>query len=199
MLLGRIEERAMKPRTCSGGVGCASGGILGRMTDLLGGRAGSSLLSFAGPIVTLSNLPGRVRFRSQVVVSNETVKATLSDTLPRIQGVRSVEVNVTSGSVLIRYNPETITPDVLFVALLKLLDLEEAFLNPPPPLLARELRDVGQSVNRAVYDLTGGLADLKTLLMVGFFAVGAYKLRQQGFASIPSPVALLWWAYIGLA
>jgi len=192
------EERTMKPGTSNGGVGGASGGILGRMTDLLGRAAGSSLLSFSGPIVTASNLPGRVRFRSQAVVGNESAKATLTETLPRIHGVRSVEINVVSGSVLIWYDSQTIAPDVLFVALLKLLDLEEAFLNPPPPLLARELKDVAQSVNRAVYDLTGGMTDLKTLLMVGFLAVGAYKLRQQGFASFPTGLTLLWWSYIGL-
>ncbi len=188
----------MKSGTGTGGVGGCAGGISGRMTDVPGGTAGSPLFSFAGPIDTVSNLPGRVRFRSKAVEGNETHRATLSHTLPRIEGVRSVEVNTRSGSVLILYNPETVTPDVLFVALLKLLDLEEAFLNPPRPLLARELREIGTSVNRAVYDLTGGVADLKTLVMVSFLVIGAYRFRQQGFASVPNALTLMWWAYIGL-
>jgi hypothetical protein len=157
-----------------------------------------SLLSFSGPIETVSNLPGRTRFRAKAVIGREDARDLLVKNLPRIKGVDSVEVNVVSGSVLINYQPDAIIPEILFAALIKLLDLEDEFLSPPEPFLARELREVASSLNRTVYELTCGFTDLHTLLMTALIVYGVYAIRRDALQAFPGGLTLLWWAYSSL-
>jgi hypothetical protein len=157
---------------------------------------GASLIAFGGPVETVCNLPGRVRFRTQAVVGNESARNTLTENLTKLPFVHAVEVNLISGSILIQYAGGKLTPDVLLVAVLKLLDLEEQFLNPGPVRLQEELSAVGKSLNRGLHAYTAGWIDLRFLITVGFILMGVYKVRQEGFvASIPTGLTLLWWAY----
>lgn len=158
----------------------------------------SSILDFRGPIETVSNLPGRVRFRTETLIGNEQAEAATVENLPKIPGVQSVQVNVTSGSVLILYDPEELSPELLLTAMLKLLGLEEEFLRTPEPAVARELRNIGESLNRTVYEVTGGLVDLRTAILITLAAGGMYKLGRDSLRAFPAGFTLLWWAYTSL-
>lgn len=154
-----------------------------------------SLLSFSGPVDTASNLPGRVRFRTKAVIGSKAARGLLVENLQKIKGVKSVEVDLISGSILVRYDPEAITPEILFAAIIKLLDLESEFLSTPQPVLARELREVAGSLNRTVYELTGGVTDLHTLFLIGLGVFGIYLFRRDGARAFPGGFTLLWWMY----
>lgn len=156
---------------------------------------GLSILSFSGPVETVSNLPGRTRFRTSAVVGREAARDLLIQNLSKIKGVTSIEVNLTSGSVLIHYQPETMTPELLFAAIIKLLDLEAEFLSTPESMLAREFREIGSSLNRTVYELTGGVTDFHTLLLISLAFLGIYIIRKDPVRAFPSGLTLLWWAY----
>jgi len=157
-----------------------------------------SLLDYHGPIKTESNLPGRVRFRCAVLAGASDTGAFLAESLNKLPGVSSVEVNGVSGSALIHYDPERLSPEILFTAMLKLLHLEDEFLRTPQPFLAKEIRNVGSSLNRAVYDLTCGLTDLWTSLFILLAVLGFSKLKTDPTRALPGGITLLWWAYISL-
>lgn len=154
-----------------------------------------SLLNRTGPINTMSNLPGRVRFRCDKLIGNTDAGTILTENLTKIPGVGSVEVNIISGSALILYDTQGLSPELLFTAMLKLLGLEDEFLRTPQPTLAREINAMGNSLNRAVYDLTGGVTDLWTTMFIVFALVGISKLRKDRVAAFPGGVTLLWWVY----
>lgn len=158
----------------------------------------TSILDCHGPIKTESNLPGRVRFRCAILAAAPDTGTFLSDSLGKLPGVSSVEVNGISGSALIHFDPDKLSPEILFTAMLKLLHLEDEFLRTPQPFLAREIRNVGNSLNRAVYDLSGGVTDLWTSLFLILAAVGFAKLKSDPARALPGGITLLWWAYISL-
>lgn len=169
-------------------------GVRARLEDM----SRTSLLNRRGPIGTESNLPGRVRFRCEALVGNDEAQGRLTNNLRNLPGVSSVEVNVLSGSILIHYDDEVLTPELLFTAVLKLLGLEDEFLTTPQPALAGELKKVGSSLNRAVYDMTGGTTDLWTSLFIVLAVVGVYKLRREPGNAFPGGGTLLWWTFNSL-
>jgi hypothetical protein len=145
-------------------------------------------------VQTAHCLPGRVRFRVPSLVGNANGRALVLQKLPGIQGVDSVSVDGTSGSVLIRYREEEVKPELLFAALVRLLGLDDELQRSPQPVLARELRTISQTLNRVVYDRTGGLVDLHSALIITMAAVGLNKLVAEGSRSFPAGFTLVWWA-----
>jgi hypothetical protein len=162
--------------------------------SLFGGLFTPSLLQCGGPIDTVSNLPGRVRFRITAVQGDESAGAAIIENLQRLPGVESVEFTRITGSVLIRYECDQLSPELLLVALLKILDLEEQFLETPRPVLARELSELSDSANRTVYHITGGLTDLWTAVLVALLVLGISRVARDRLNAIPGGLTLLWWA-----
>ena len=161
-------------------------------SDVIPGKV--SLLAFSGPIETVSDLPGRIRFRSAALAGDSLAKASIEESLCRIPGVISIEANSLSGSVLIQYEPEAISADILFVALLKILDLEDEFLRTPVSALGRVLGELGTSFDRAVYEITGGITDLRTAILVALIVGGISKIARNATLGVPGGFTLLWWA-----
>ncbi|MEW6349657.1 MAG: HMA2 domain-containing protein [Thermodesulfobacteriota bacterium] len=188
---GMQEPRESQSRGEKGSDTTAAHGVKSGLAAL----PGLSILNFSGPVETASNLPGRTRFRTNAVVGREAARDLLIENMQRIRGVTSIEVNLISGSVLIHYQPEVITPEILFAAIIKLLDLESEFLSTPEPVLAREFREIGNSLNRAVYELTRGMTDFHTLLLISLAVFGIYMVRKDPLRAFPGGFTLLWWAY----
>jgi hypothetical protein len=61
-------------------------------------------------------------------------------------------------------------------------------------MMLRELQELGESLNHRVYDTTGGVVDLWSLVLVGIAILGAKKLLENGWAGFPPGFTLLWWA-----
>jgi len=188
---GKQKQSESQQRSDKDSATTAAGGAKYGLASL----PGFSLLRFSGPVETVSNLPGRTRFRTNAIVGREAARGLLVENLQKIKGVTSVEVNLISGSVLIHYQPEAIAPEVLFAAIIKLLDLESEFLSTPEPVLAREAREIGSSFNRMVYELTGGMTDFHTLFLISLAVFGIYMFRKDPLRAFPSGFTLLWWAY----
>ena len=175
-----------------------TGFILANLLGRKKKRPQSPLLDLGGPIETKHLLPGRVRFQVLSLVGDHSGTEKVTEQVQRIEGVRSVEVNEISGSVLIRYRHDIIQPEILFVALVRLLGLEKELEQAPQPTLVRELRDMGEAANRAVYVRTGRLLDLWSTIPLVLGIIGARKLLSQRNAAFPAGVTMIWWAYSAL-
>jgi Heavy metal associated domain 2 len=159
----------------------------------------SPLLSLIEPIKTLHVLPGRVRFGIPALVDNLEAMNLLLDKLPLIEGVEHVEVSAVSGSVLIRYSGGILTPELLFTVLIRLLGLERELERPRMPVIAKELRNIGESANRALYHKSNGLIDLWTVIVIVLLATGVKKVIASPSGALPPGLALVWMAYGSLS
>ena len=104
------------------------------MTALLGRKqqvGENRLPSFAGVMETTHVLPGRLRLRAPVLIGQHRAADQLQQSLARLDGIRTVEVNALSGSLLIHFSPDRVKPDMLLGATIRLLGLEKDILRPP--------------------------------------------------------------------
>ncbi len=172
--------------------------LLGKQVKGHGEQKRSPLLTLKWPIETQHLLPGRVRFRVPSLVGNDEALQRLEGQLPRVDGIDEVTANRISGSVVIRYQSEKISPDLLFAALIRLLGLEKELERTPKPALAKELRQLGEAMNRAVYSSTDGFVDLWTVVPLALMGLGVGKIIQDRSLTFPTGFTLIWWAYMAL-
>jgi copper chaperone CopZ len=151
-----------------------------------------------GPVQTAHWLPGRVRLRVPSLAENAAGAATLREKLPAIQGVQSVELDPATGSVLIVYREDQVRGELLFAAVVRLMNLDAELKRRPQPIVTRELREILESVNRTVYDRTGGLVDLWSAGLILLAAIGVQKLLAQGVRAFPAGLTLVWWGLASL-
>jgi hypothetical protein len=147
-----------------------------------------------GPVRTVHALPGRIRFRVPSLIDNRKGKEIIEGRFSGLAGITSVAVSEVTGSVLIYFTESEVRPELIFAAIVKLLGLEAEVENPPPPLVAKELKLLGESLNRAVYEKTGGMINLWTALMVALAALGVRRVITDGSRAWPAGFTLLWWA-----
>ena len=79
------------------------------------------LLQIRWPIRTLHLLPGRVRFQIPLMVGREEELKAATTQIAKISGVKWVDYNKISGSVLIYFEEDILQADLLFTALIRLL------------------------------------------------------------------------------
>ncbi len=162
---------------------------------LLGNRKAGALLPRLqlGPVHTEHVIPGRVRFRSSRLMADPEGAETLRRRLPQVEGVRGVRVSDVSGSILIDYCEDKVQPELLFAAVVRLLGWEEELERTPRPAVVRELRHVLDSLNRVVYDRTGGLLDFSSALLIVLAGLGVRRLLLDGAGAMPAGFTLVWW------
>jgi copper chaperone CopZ len=56
----------------------------------------------------MHNVPGRLRIKSPLIKNNKNVADELKKSLSTLYGVATIDINPTTGSVLINYNPKSI-------------------------------------------------------------------------------------------
>jgi copper chaperone CopZ len=151
-----------------------------------------------GPVQTAHWMPGRVRLRVPSLAENGAGAARVREKLPAIQGVQSVRLNPATGSVLIVYRDGEVRPELLFAAVVRLMDLDAELKRTPPPIITRELREILGSVNRMVYDRTGGLVDLWSAGLILLAGIGIQRLFVQGMRAFPAGLTLVWWGLASL-
>ncbi len=176
--------------------------ITGFILAALAGRGKGDKTTFPGttrgPLRVIHALPGRMRFRAPSLKGNEAAKELVESKIGALEAVASISVNILSGSVLVKFNEKDLEPGLLFAVLIRVLGLEKEFEKPPKPILATEMKDVADSLNRFVYDHTGGIVDLWTLLFILIAGQGVRELYAGGKRVLPPGLTLLWWAYHGL-
>ena len=122
----------------------------------------------------------------------------LQEKLPTLAGVRFLQINPATGSVLIVYRDDEVRPELLFAAVVRLLNLDAELKRTPQPLVTRELREILTSANRIVYDRTGGLIDLWSAALILLAAIGIQKLIVNGVRAFPAGLTLVWWGMASL-
>ena len=151
------------------------------------------LLRF-GPVQTAHCLPGRVRFRVPCLAEDESRADLLCEKLPTLQGVESVTVTPGTGSVLVCYEEERVNPELLYAAVVRLAGVEKQLVSSPPPAVVKEMRTFIGSLNRVIYDRTGGVLDFASAVLILLAAIGIVKSASEGRKSLPSGFTLLWWS-----
>ena len=138
-------------------------------------------------------MPGRVRLRVPSLAENGVGAAMMREKLLTIRGVQSVRLDPATGSVLIVYREDEVRPELLFAAVVRLMNLDAELKRTPQPVVTRELKEILGSLNRMVYDRTGGLIDLWSAGLILLAAIGVKKLLAQGTAAFPAGLTLVWW------
>ena len=147
-----------------------------------------------GPVRVAHVLPGRIRFTVPALKGANNTHSGWVDELRSLKGVEQVEVSTVTGSVLVVFRPAEVDPPLVFGGLVRLLGLENEMERRRTPVALREVQELGKSLNFAVYDRTGGLVDLWSLAVFGLAAVGAKKMLEGGWLTLPPAFTLLWWA-----
>ena len=78
------------------------------------------------------------------------------------------------------------------------MSLDAQWKRIPEPVVTRELREILGSLNRTVYDQTGGLVDLWSAGLILLTAIGIQRVWAQGMRAFPAGLTLVWWGLASL-
>ena len=155
-------------------------------------------LQLRWPIITKHVLPGRIRFHIPLLVGQEKTITDLTQQLKKIDGIEKVHCNAVTGSVLLYFDDTRLQPELLFTVLIRLLGLEKELERTPEARIKREISRISRALNQAIYTKTEGLLDLKTLPPLSLGLIGLFRLVTERPISMPSSIALMWWAWSAL-
>jgi hypothetical protein len=135
------------------------------------------------------HMPGRTRLRVRARRGDRAFFADVGARLRRLPGVSRVDVNPTTGSLLIHHS---IPIKQLVSAALgsDLGDLVDFVLSAPP--VAQRLRAEVMQVDKGIRSYTGNELDLRTVAAIGLLAFAATQLLRGREAV--SSVSLAWYA-----
>ncbi len=139
-------------------------------------------------------LPGRVRLFIPFLKGNKQAQQDLISQLGRVKHIKEIEANTVSGSLLIQYDLEQVEPTLIIVAVLKILGLEKQIEQKRTPLILEKFQQIGQAFNRAVYENTNGLLDLRTTVSLSLVYLALKKIIVNKELATPGAFTLLWWA-----
>ena len=122
--------------------------------------------------------------------------------LKKQEGIQEVDINATTGSVLIRYDQEVHTQSDLEAILYDFGEIlySVAAEGEVPDLghssTAAQLTQAISDLDRHIFNLTGGSANLKLLIPLLMGAIGVRQILRKGWglADIPGYV-LIWYAF----
>jgi hypothetical protein len=115
-------------------------------------------------------IPGRVRLKIISLRDNPELAREIRARLAGLQGIRRVEANPLTGSLLVLYDPEEITS------------------------LAGGFSTALGALNARVGNVTGGI-DLRLLLPLTLFALGIRGLLVASKVPVPTWYDLLWFSF----
>jgi hypothetical protein len=140
--------------------------------------------------------PGRLRLRASVFLGADEVVVVVRARLDALPGITEVEHAPKTGSLLVLYEPGLVEPDEIVAAVAEAADLDgpaEKVRDPKKPALVAI--GVGRELNSAVTQLTGGRADLKTLVPAAMMGLGAVSFIVGKGPRLPRWDNLLYWGY----
>jgi len=117
------------------------------------------------------NVPGRLRVKSPLVKRNDDAAGEIKKILSTLNGIATVDVNLTTGSILINYNPKTIHHSDIISTLQRkgYFDTSKAITNNE--YIQRAASQAGHIVGKAIFAsfvdkaLEGSALSLITLLI----------------------------------
>ncbi len=96
-------------------------------------------------------VPGRLRFKTPVLKGNHSVGDKIEDLLSGLSGVESVKTSTVTGSVIVKFDPETISSRQIndIIAEKGYFDRKRAVTSDQ--YLNRSFEKVGQAIGKAVF------------------------------------------------
>lgn len=135
---------------------------------------------------------GRLRAYS-IELKKKDKSLRITDNLPKINGIKQVSVNNTTGSLLIIFDENKIDINILIPAIGRLLELDSN-LNQKVAL-KKETELVYNSINYALAQKSNNIVDMESAVPVVFIALGLVQLYKSRSLGIPSTMTLFYWAY----
>jgi hypothetical protein len=150
------------------------------------------------------HLPERTRLRLSPAPIASADAERMADALGPAAGMKQVEINRRTGSVLCLHD-QRLHPDTILEALRR-ADPRVSVLQPgqtppaPPPVegpsaVARSLAKAFRSLNSDLLTVSRGSLDLGTLTTLGFVSAGAVEVVMKGDLPMPPSFNLAWWAF----
>ena len=140
---------------------------------------------------------GRVRIKIPSRKGDRAFFSVLKDKLPdasEIPGIQRIEMNPTTGSVLVVHDPNYKMPDftvvTTFLEQQGLFKLGATGMSEPP--VSRNIAKTFQGVNQRLADFTSGEIDLQSLAVLGLLGLGLFQL-SRGQVMIPA-ISAFWYA-----
>jgi hypothetical protein len=161
-----------------------------------------------GGIKVVHAIPGRVRVKISHLKEDPALAREVQERLSAVQGIRQVEVNPVTGSVLVLYDRtalesldsllslaawfSSLFPDLEFGDVDGWITSANANGNAAP--LTDQLASFFGSLNAKVGETTGGF-DLKLLLPLSLFLLGVRGMLVAGKSVFPAWYDLFWFAF----
>lgn len=112
----------------------------------------------------IHNVPGRLRIKSPVIKNNRNVADELKKTLSMLYGISTVDINLTTGSLLINYNSKSVKhTDIVDILQRKgYFDASKAQTNDE--YLHRAASRAGAIIGKSIFGTFAGMALERTPL-----------------------------------
>ncbi len=149
------------------------------------------------------HIPHRTRYHLATHHRNAETKNRVHELLNKVPGVKKVEFNERTGSVLVHHDevPEILGAlsealTTLGADLFEEIASEEMAIIPGVSLAAHLVKNRFSKVDRYLARITNNYVDLKILLPLIFLGAGLYQVskRRMLFESVP-PLVLFYYAY----
>lgn len=161
------------------------------------GIKSNTLPSIFGKFEVVHAIPGRIRYFAPLLEDmDKSLPHRIENELSKIDGIKSVNVNPISGSLILTYDDALIKDHVVHGIVLKLLGLEKELDYSPESTLLKELKLFGRGLDHQIHKSSAGLLDFKTSLMMALVSIALYRIIILRERSIPSGLNLLWWSYV---
>jgi len=142
--------------------------------------------------------PGRLRLRANAFREEPEIVEAVTQALDAVSGVSRVTHNARTGSLLVEYEPGLVEPDAIAARIADIAHL----ISPFDPRAARPvfrpssaLIDGTRELNAIAQELTGGRADLRSIVPAALAGVAAYSFAFGKGPRLPRWDNLLWWSY----
>ena len=162
------------------------------------GGDGTSFKGFPGTLEIKHSLPGRIRFFVPSLVHCSKGKEILEAKMSPIEGIKKVEVNIITGSLLVHYDLEEIEKILIIGIIVKLLGLDDKIQTKEISIIRKEIINWNEALSYSIYEKTKGLLDIKTALSLTFAFYGLKGLFFSTEIAKANPYSLLYWAYRSL-
>jgi copper chaperone CopZ len=112
----------------------------------------------------MHNVPGRLRVKSPVIKNNKNVADELKKSLSTLYGIATVDINLTTGSLLVNYNHKVIKHDDVVDILQRkgYFDPSKALTNDE--YLHKAASKAGTVIGRSIFSTFTGMALERTPL-----------------------------------
>lgn len=146
-----------------------------------------------GDLAVAHHHPGRLRVRSEVFAGRDPLAVRRA--ISALPGVRGVEHNAQTGSLLIDYAPGKVDPQAIIARALVAGDLALAGAARREDTAERVVA-AARALDDLVSGITGARIDLRTLVPAALAGLSAYSfVRHRPDGRIPRWDNLLYWAY----